>query len=44
VIARGPSHLAAGGGWALASVAVALASGFLRTILIAHVLGPADIG
>ena len=44
MIARGPSHLAAGGGWALASVAVALASGFLRTILIAHVLGPADIG
>jgi len=44
VIGRGPSHLAAGGGWALASVAVALASGVLRTILIAHVLGPADIG
>ena len=44
MIGRGPSHLAAGGGWALASVAVALASGVLRTILIAHVLGPADIG
>jgi O-antigen/teichoic acid export membrane protein len=41
---RWPWHLAAGGGWALASVALALASGLLRTVLVARVLTPADIG
>src|SRR5262249_49026249 len=41
---RRVTGLLAGSGWALASVAVALSSGLLRTILIAHVLGPAEIG
>jgi len=44
VIGRGPAQLLAGGGWALASVAVALATGLLRTILIARLLTPAEIG
>jgi lipopolysaccharide exporter len=44
VIDRGPARLVAGSGWALSSVAVALSSGFLRTILIARVLAPSEIG
>lgn len=41
---RGSARLLAGSGWALASVAVALVSGLVRTILIARWLEPVDIG
>jgi O-antigen/teichoic acid export membrane protein len=44
VIGRAPAHLLAGGGWALATVAVTLASSLLRTMLVASVLAPGDIG
>lgn len=42
--ARGPAQLRAGSAWALASVAVALSAGLLRTIVTARFLGPGDIG
>lgn len=37
-------HLRAGGAWALASVAVALAAGLVRTLVMARFLDPIDIG
>lgn len=40
----GHARLRAGSAWAVASVAVLLASGFLRTIVGARFLTPADIG
>ena len=41
---RGPAQLRAGSAWALASVAVTLSAGLLRTIVTARFLGPSDIG
>jgi PST family polysaccharide transporter/lipopolysaccharide exporter len=40
----GPAILRAGSGWAFASVVVALASAFVRTIVVARFLGPFEIG
>jgi O-antigen/teichoic acid export membrane protein len=37
-------HLSTGNSWALASVAAALASGIVRTIVVARFLSPGDIG
>jgi O-antigen/teichoic acid export membrane protein len=41
---HGPARLRAGSAWALASVAVTLAAAFVRTIVTARFLGPAEIG
>ena len=41
---RDLAQLLTGSAWSLASVAVALSAGLLRTIVIARFLGPADIG
>ncbi len=41
---RGLAQLLTGSAWSLASVAVALSTGLLRTIVIARFLGPSDIG
>ena len=41
---RGTAQLRAGSAWALASVAVALVCGLLRTIVIARLIAPVEIG
>jgi O-antigen/teichoic acid export membrane protein len=41
---RGPAQLRAGSAWALASVAVTLSAGILRTFVVARFLEPVEIG